>query len=112
MKKLFLLLTLLLSFHSAWGQPVEVNGIWYFLHDTNQIMTATVTDQTYADGSWSRKKYVGDLVIPSTITVDGTEYTVTKIVDECFARESNLTSVTLPNTLTALLRAVSRIAAV
>ena len=43
-----------------------------------------------------------DLVIPETLTVDETTYTVTKINSTCFANCTNLTSITLPSTVTSV----------
>ncbi|MBR3710926.1 MAG: leucine-rich repeat domain-containing protein [Bacteroidales bacterium] len=43
----------------------------------------------------------GDLVIPETIHSGGADWTVTEIMDEAF-RESTITSVVIPNTVTAI----------
>ena len=43
----------------------------------------------------------GDLVIPETIHSSGVDWTVTEIMDEAF-RESTITSVVIPNTITAI----------
>ena len=43
----------------------------------------------------------GDLVIPETIHCNGADWTVTEILDEAF-RESTITSVVIPNTVTAI----------
>ena len=109
MKKYFLLIILLLSVRSAWGQPVdiwglpvEVNGIMYNLNDDLQEKKARVTNKQVINGYWSQKEYVGNLVIPSTITVDEEVYTVTNIDWECFTPSKNLTSVTIPSTVKSL----------
>ena len=54
MKKIFLLLTLLLGFHTSWGQ-VEVDGIYYNLNTEEK--TAAVTKTPSSD-------YSGAMVIP------------------------------------------------
>lgn len=43
----------------------------------------------------------GDLVIPETLHSSGVDWTVTEILDEAF-RESTITSVVIPNTVTAI----------
>lgn len=44
--------------------------------------------------------YTGAVTIPSTVTYNGTTYTVTGIGKSAFATSAGLTSVTLPNTIT------------
>ena len=46
--------------------------------------------------------YHGNIVIPSTVTHEGEDYTVTKIGDYAFSSCSNLTSVTIPNSVTSI----------
>ena len=65
MKKYFLLIILLLSVRSTWGQPVdiwgqpvEVNGIMYNLNDDLQEKMARVTNKQVINGYWSHKEYV------------------------------------------------------
>ena len=74
MKKLFLLFSLLLGVLSAWAYDVEVDGIFYNLDKENK--TASVA---YKGGH----KYKGAVVIPETISVDGTAYSVTSLGDLC-----------------------------
>ena len=49
-----------------------------------------------------KKKYRGVVDIPSTVTHEGEEYTVTKIADDAFNDCSNLTSVTIPNSVKSI----------
>lgn len=74
MKKqlLFLMLMMLPLVASA---ITEIDGIYYNLNSGTQ--TAEVTIQM-------RKKYSGDLVIPSSVTYNGVEYSVTKIEGSAF----------------------------
>ena len=44
----------------------------------------------------------GDLIIPSTISYNGTTYSVTSIGDRAFYECSSLTSVTIPNSVTSI----------
>ena len=52
---------------------------------------------------YSSDNYVsGDVVIPSTVTYNGTTYSVTSIGGSAFAYCSRLTSVTIPNSVTSI----------
>ena len=56
--------------------------------------TATVSTGDYAN--------LASVIVPSTITIDNTEYTVTEIGPRAFANCSKLTSVTLPQSITTI----------
>ncbi len=93
MKKIFLLFFLLLGVLSAWGAyNVEVDGIYYNL-DTKK-KTASVTR--------GGVKYKGSVVIPESIRVDGTTYSVTSLGARCFYFCPGLISITIPNSVTSL----------
>jgi len=68
-------------------------GITYTADTTNVPAGATATDYDSASGSV--------VTIPATVTIGGTDYTVTTIGDAAFTINS-LTSVTLPDTLTTI----------
>ena len=55
---------------------------------------------TYATGSYN--SYSGEVSIPSTVTYNGTHYTVTAIGNSAFRSCSGLTGVTIPNTVTSI----------
>lgn len=76
-----------------YNDEVKLNGIWYRLDDYGE--GATVINNP--DESYSYV-YEGDIVIPSQVTVDDTEYEVWDIGNHAFA-DSKITSITLPNTL-------------
>ena len=76
---------------SAYG--FEVGGIFYSTTSSN---TVKVTYNPDVSG-WN--DYSGDVVIPETVTYEGTTYTVNKIGWMAFGRCTGLTSVSLPNTL-------------
>ena len=98
MKKFALLLILLFCRNvcSAWVNEyydVEVDGFYYKINKDNKT-ASLVTDY--------RHKYKGDVVIPETIEVDGTVYSVTSLGNSCFSSCYDLTSVTIPNSVTTL----------
>ena len=73
--------------------------------------TATKTDGLYynfiekgkvAEVIQNPNKYKGTVIIPSTVTYEGQEYTVTKIADNAFNDCRGLTSVTIPNSVTSI----------
>ena len=99
MKKIFLLLVLFLGFHSAWAHDVEVDGIYYNLNSENK--TASVTFKGNKYNSYN-DEYSGEIVIPETVIVYGTRYSVTSLGDNCFRDCSSLTSITIPNSVTSL----------
>ena len=77
---------------SALAYDVKIDGIYYNLISKGK--TAEVTS--------GEEKYSGEVVIPSSITVEGKEYTVKSIGNEAFYKCSGLTSVDIPNSVTSI----------
>ena len=75
MKKLFLFFSLLLGVLSAWAYDVEADGIFYDLDKENKTASVTYSSDCFYDGA---------VVIPETISVDGTAYSVTSLGRYCF----------------------------
>ena len=74
---------------SMWAYDVEVDGIYYNLD-------ADVQNATVVSGD---RKYTGSVLVPPTITVENSEYSVTSIGDLAFQLCEDLTSVTIPNSV-------------
>ncbi|MDY4751490.1 MAG: leucine-rich repeat domain-containing protein, partial [Prevotella sp.] len=96
MKKLFVFIfSLILSVvfsTSALAYDVHIDGIYYKL----------IPKAKTAEVSSGVKKYSGEVVIPSSITVEGQEYTVTSIGNSAFRGCTGLTSVNIPNSVTSI----------
>lgn len=84
------LLSLYVHAHDAY-----IDGIYYNLDTNNK--TATVTYDTTG-----RNKYSGSVTISSTISYQSTTYIVKNIGESAFSGCSNLTSVTIPNSVTSI----------
>ena len=84
---------------SASAYNFKVDGIYYNING-NQ---ATVTYKRYASSTATYSNdYAGDVVIPTTVTYNGTTYSVTSIGDHAFFGSSSLTSVTIPYSVTSI----------
>lgn len=71
----------------------KIDGIYYNLNSDTQ--TAEVVSRL-------RYYYSGDLVIPSSVTYEGVNYSVTGIQANAFKGSSNLISVTIPSSVTSI----------
>ena len=68
----------------------QVDGIFYDMAGDNKLM---VTGSSF---------YLGDVVIPSSVTYGGSIYSVTGIRSEAFSGRTGLTSVTIPESVTGI----------
>ena len=103
MKKRIILFILILIPIISRAYSVEIDGIYYNLNSNN---TAEVTYQSTYWGPNLTKEYQSDysgiVVIPSEIVYDGDTYVVDVIGDFAFSSCSDLTSVTIPNSVTTI----------
>ena len=78
----------------ASADAVEISGIYYNLD--SEAKTAEVTS--------SPDFYLGkqEVVIPESVTFEGTEHRVTSIGNSAFAQCDKLTSVIIPNSVTCI----------
>ena len=83
----------LLASVNASAYDAEIDGIYYNFSGSEAIVT-------YRELSY--KSYSGSVVIPESVTYEGTTYSVTSIADYAFISCSGLTSVTIPNSVTSI----------
>ncbi len=82
----------------VFGEEVNTVTIDYITYNLNHNeKTAEVTYRNISSAD-----YTGNVVIPQSITANGTKYTVTSIGANTFYRCSGLTSVTIPNTIISI----------
>ncbi len=98
--KLFaMLLTLTACIEMAIANGTLIDGIYYRLN--GQMHTATVSYYG-AYSYYSKDYYKGNMVIPSSVTYNGTTYNVTSIGENAFVNCTNLTDITIPNCVTSI----------
>ncbi|MBR4643787.1 MAG: leucine-rich repeat protein [Bacteroidaceae bacterium] len=86
------LLVQLISFN-AFASLTYIDGIYYDLSGSNAVVT--YKDQNY-------NSYSGSVDIPEYVTLNGKTYSVTSIGGYAFYGCSNLTSVTIPGSVTSI----------
>ena len=91
---------LLLCTTVASAHDFEVEGIYYTITDaTNKTVEVTYRGSYY--NSYDNE-YTGSVVIPESVTYDGTTYSVTSIGEIAFRGCTGLTSITIPNSVTSI----------
>ena len=100
MKKIFaFFLVLVTSMGIVYASDTQVDGIWYDFDSYNHTASVTYRGSRYSSYD---HEYSGNVVIPSSVTYNGTTYSVTSIGDYAFYDCSSLTSVTIPNSVTSI----------
>jgi surface protein len=81
----------------AFAYEFEVDGIYYNINGNEAEVTQR--GDVY---SGPEQSYSGSIIIPSTVTHNGTTYSVTRIGFRAFSNNENLYHVEMPNTITAI----------
>ena len=95
MKKQIILLILMLLPMLASAYDAEIDGIYYNLDQGTKKAEVTYKDETY-------RSYSGNVVIPSSITYHGVDYSVVSIGWGAFDGSTFLISITIPNSVTSI----------
>ena len=97
LKQLFVAVLALLCSVAASAHDFEVDGIYYNINGSEVAVT-------YKGNSLSSyiNEYTGSVVIPSTVSYNGKNYSVTSIGSSAFYDCSGLTSVVIPNSVTSI----------
>ena len=93
MRKLFFLFLALVATTSLWAQTFQVGDLVYYITSSSEPYTVKVS---------AAECSITSAVIPSTVTYNGTTYSVTNIGYRAFHECSSLTSVTIPNSVTSI----------
>ncbi len=72
----------------------EVDGIYYNINSDDTSVSVTFKDDI--------NNYSGDVVIPSSVTYNGTTYNVTTIGNYAFQNCTDLTTIDIPNSVTRI----------
>ena len=99
LKLLFTALLLLCCVGMATAHDFEVDGIYYDVtNDINKTVEVTYKGTYY----YSYDEYTDCVVIPESVTYDGSTYSVTSIGRKAFYYCKGLTSITIPNSVTSI----------
>ena len=100
MRKLFFLFLALVATTSLWAQRFQVGDLYYNITSSSEPYTVEVT-YLY---DWSETNYssLTSVVIPESVTRNGTIYSVTSIGDHAFLYCQGLTSITIPKSVTSI----------
>jgi hypothetical protein len=91
-KQILFLVMILLSMTASAQNSVKIDNIYYKLNSAGK--TAEVV--------YNRFRYSGDVVIPSSVTYDDIDYSVTSIAHQAFSKSTDLISVSIPATVTSI----------
>ena len=96
-KSILILLFALLGVFSAQAYDFEKGGIYYNITNSSaKEVEVTAKSRHYDD------RYSGSVVIPSSVTYNKTTYKVTTIGEKAFNWCTDLTSVTIPASVTSI----------
>lgn len=102
MKRLLFLFTLCaIAWQAACAYDFMAGGIAYNFNSDSTAVSVTATTESIPTGV-TPSSYAGDISIPSLVEYSGATYPVTSIDDYSFYHCSDLTKVSIPNTVTSV----------
>ena len=111
MKKLFTLFLALVAGVGtmfAWDyERVQIGDLYYNLDATNQTAEVTSKPSDNPDGPRRNNYEFSTITIPSSVTYSGDTYSVTSIESYAFSKSLNLTSITIPSTITTIYEGIT-----
>ena len=99
-KQLLLTVAVLLCSVALSAHDFEVDGIYYNITSTENLMVEVTCKGTYHYDY--PNEYNGEVVIPEKVNYNGKVYSVTRIGANAFDNCSSLTSVIIPNSVTSI----------
>ena len=94
--RIAVLMALLMSSLSSMAHDFEVDGIYYKIN--GNVAAVTFKGNQFDNEHW----YSGSVIIPATVTYNGTTYPVTAIGTDAFYKCVGLTSIDIPNSVTSI----------
>ena len=94
--RISVLMALLMSSLSPMAHDFEVDGIYYKIN--GNVAAVTFKGNQFDNEHW----YSGSVIIPATVTYNGTTYPVTAIGTDAFYKCVGLTSIDIPNSVTSI----------
>lgn len=89
----------------AYAYDVKIDGIYYYLSGDEAFVTYQGYEEEEQDGNTVYtyiSDYTGDVVIPETVTYEGKTYRVTAIGNHAFRDCSEVTSITIPESVDSI----------
>lgn len=104
LKHILISISLFIGVSGFANEVVDIDGIRYYIFTDEAKAQVAHSDYAINDYNYmnTRSRYSGDVVIPASITYNGNTYVVTGIGANAFYQCFNLTSVEIPNTVTAI----------
>jgi len=100
--KFFTLFLALIVSEGMMFAKVQIDDLYYNLDAANQTAEVTFYENNLSDGQFNTGWNIDTVNIPSVVTYDGTAYNVTRIGKDAFAHCFELTTVTIPNSVTSI----------